>query len=486
MLQSKATEKKELKKKSENISDWYTNVILRSELADYGPAKGTMVIRPYGYAIWENLQKELDSEIKKSGAKNAYFPLFIPRSLFKKEKEHIEGFAPETAVVTIGGGEKLSDPLIVRPTSEMIMYELYSKWIKSWKDLPMVINQWNNVVRWEKRTYLFLRTTEFLWQEGHGAHATYEENWERVMWGINTYAKIYRDIFAIAGIVGRKSESEKFAGGNATLTYEMLMPDGKALQGCTSHDLGQNFSKVLDIKFQDKDGKSKYVWQNSWGFATRSIGGLILVHGNDQGLVLPPKAAPIRAVIIPVFGKNDEKILSYCNKVKAELEKTPSEFPGSIEVWDDLDKSYGWKINEAEIKGIPVRISIGGRELADKTLTLNSRINLVTKLTRLKDSAEKLEDLLKEIQKEMLIKSEKFLEDNIREAKNYEEFKKIMSTTRGFIKAHWCEDESCEKKIKEETKASTRCLPLDAKEEAGKCIYCGKEAKHIWIFAQAY
>ncbi|MEK7188256.1 MAG: aminoacyl--tRNA ligase-related protein, partial [Patescibacteria group bacterium] len=293
MNKENSFKKKLLTKKSKDISRWYTEVIQLAKLADYGPARGTMVIRPYGYAIWENLQRELDKEIKLSGAKNAYFPMFIPNSLFKKEKEHIEGFAPEIAVVTIGGGEKLSDPLIVRPTSEMVMYDLYAKWINSWRDLPLVINQWNNIVRWEKRTYLFLRTSEFLWQEGHGAHATQEESWSRVLWGIETYAKIYKDVFAIAGLVGKKSESEKFAGGVVTLTYEMLMPDGKVLQGCTSHDLGQNFSKVLDIKFQDEKGINQYVWQNSWGFSTRSIGALILTQGDDSGLVLPSKLAPI-------------------------------------------------------------------------------------------------------------------------------------------------------------------------------------------------
>ena len=480
-------DKKGLKKKSESISDWYTDVTLKAELADYGPARGTMVIRPYGYGIWENVQSALDKEIKSSGVKNAYFPMFIPNSLFAKEKEHVEGFAPETAVVTIGGGEELADPLIVRPTSEMIMYAMYSKWIHSWRDLPMVINQWNNVVRWEKRTYLFLRTSEFLWQEGHGAYATKEDNWDRVLWGINTYAKIYREVFAIDGIVGRKSESEKFAGADSTLTYEMLMPGGKALQGCTSHDLGQNFSKSLGITFQSKEGKNEFVWQDSWGFSTRSMGALILAHGDDNGLVLPPKLAPIKAVIIPVLGKKDDDILKYCQKVREELMLGDSEYPGSVEVYDDLDKSFGWRVNDAEIRGIPVRITVGTREMYDKTITVNNRLGSTkNKLFKLSTAAEDVEKMLMEIQAAIFESSKKFLADNTHDAGSYEEFKKIMKGERGMIRAFWCECEKCEEKIKAETKATTRCKPLDAKEEKGKCVYCGKEASYRWYFAIAY
>ena len=479
--------KKDLKKKSESISDWYTDITLKAELADYGPARGTMVIRPYGYGIWENVQRALDAEIKASGVKNAYFPMFIPNSLFAKEKEHVEGFAPETAVVTIGGGEELADPLIVRPTSEMIMYAMYAKWIHSWRDLPMVINQWNNVVRWEKRTYLFLRTSEFLWQEGHGAYATKEENWDRVLWGINTYAKIYREVFAIDGIVGRKSESEKFAGADATLTYETLMPGGKALQGCTSHDLAQNFSKSLGITFQSKEGKNEFVWQDSWGFTTRSLGALILVHGDDNGLVLPPKLAPVKAVIIPVLGKKDDDILKYCQKVREEIMNSKSDFPGSVEISDDAEKSFGWRVNDAEIRGIPVRITVGTREMYDKTITVNNRLGSTkNKLFKLSTAAGDIEEMLKEVQAAMFENSKKFLEDNTRDADSYEEFKKIMKSNRGMIRAFWCEDAGCEEKIKEETKATTRCKPLDAKEEKGKCIYCGKEASYRWYFALSY
>lgn len=479
--------KKHLTKKSQNVSQWYLDVIDQAELADYGPAKGTMIIRPYGYAIWENIQKALDQEIKLSGATNAYFPLFIPSSLFNKEKEHVEGFAPETAVVTIGGGEKLVDPLIVRPTSEMIMYEAYARWISSWRDLPMVINQWNNVVRWEKRTYPFLRTSEFLWQEGHGAYATKEENWQRVLWGIETYAQIYREFFAIEGVVGRKSESEKFAGADVTLAFESIMPDGKVLQSCTSHDLGRNFSQALGITFQDKEGKNQYVWQNSWGFTTRSIGSLVLVHGDDNGLILPPKLAPIKLVIIPVLGKKDEEVLRYCQKIKAKLEDIVSEYPGKVEIYADSEKSFGWKINEAEIKGIPVRLEVGTREIEEKTVTLCFRLpGMEKKLVRFEDLPEKLEGILKQIQDKMLGNSRSFLEENTYRAKTYDEFKKIMKSTRGFIKAFWCEDPKCEASIKNETKATTRLKELNAKKQNAKCIYCGKKAEFEWYFAQAY
>ncbi len=479
-------EKKDLKKKSENISDWYNDLVLKSELADYGPVKGTMIIRPYGYAIWENAQKILDGMFKSDGVQNAYFPLFIPYSLLEKEKEHVKGFAPELALVTVAGGEKLAEPLAIRPTSETIMYEMYSKWINSWRDLPLKINQWNNVVRWEKRTYLFLRTSEFLWQEGHCAHATHQESLDMTLKALNWYKTTYEDYYAMATVVGTKSESEKFAGAEKTFTVESLMPDGKALQACTSHDLGQNFSKPQDISFQDKDGKKEFVWQNSWGFSTRSIGGLILTHGDDNGLIVPPKLAPIKAVIIPILGKNDEHVLGYCDKLKKQIEKVPSEFPGKIEVWDESTETYGRKINKAELKGIPVKITIGNNELSDKSVSMNPRLDLGPIMAKFLDSSEKVESLLKEIQNTLYSNSKKFLEENTHEVSSYDEFKEVMNTTRGFIKAFWCEDPDCEKKIKEETKASTRCLPLNSKEQKGECVYCKKPAKHVWYFAQAY
>lgn len=476
-----------LPKKSDDISKWYLSLIDLAKLADYGPAKGTMIIRPYGYSIWENIQKAIDNEIKKDGIPNAYFPLFIPNSLFAKEKEHVAGFAPETAVVTHGGGEELKDPLIVRPTSEMIMYEAYARWISSWRDLPMIMNQWNNVVRWEKRTYPFLRTSEFLWQEGHGAHATFDENYARAKWGIEMYASIYRDFLAVDGIMGTKSESEKFAGADTTFTFESIMPDGKALQSCTSHDLGQNFSKTLGITFQDKDGKSEHVWQNSWGFSTRSVGGMILVHGDDNGLKLPPKIAPIKVVIIPILGKKDEEVLKYCEKIKSQIKESASEFSGNVQINADTEKSFGWRINDAEVQGIPLRIEVGLREVEEKTVTMSFRMpEMQKKLVRFEDIATSVEENLKTVQSEMYKASQASLKAMTHNVDNYDEFKDVMKTTRGFIKAFWCEDKNCETKIKDETKASTRCKPFDAVEENGKCVYCGKDAKYKWYFAQAY
>lgn len=486
--------KKDITKKSENISEWYNDVILRAELADYGPVKGTMVIRPYGYALWERVQEIFNKMIKKDGVQNAYFPLFIPKSLLDKEKEHVEGFAPELAIVTIGGGEELKDPLVVRPTSETIMYTMYADWIQSWRDLPMKINQWNNVVRWEKRTYLFLRTTEFLWQEGHTAHETESEAIDMAKTALEWYRQIYEDYYAIPVYLGIKSETEKFAGAKTTYTVEALMPDGKALQGATSHNLGQNFSKVFDITFQNREGKNDLVWQTSWGLSTRSLGGLFLTHGDNDGLVLPPMVAPIKVVIVPILGKEtDEKTIALCKEVKEKIEAISSKFKGDVEIWDKDTKTTGWKMNEAELKGIPIVISIGPKEVEDQKVVVNTRIssdrrndNTVKQYISVNEVSIKVEEMLESLQKALFDTAKEFLEENTHIIDAYEEFKEIMSTKRGFLKAFWCEDAACEKKIKEETKASTRCLPLDSKEENGVCIKCGKPAKHRWLFAQAY
>ncbi len=472
--------KKGVVKKSVNISEWYNDVVLRAELADYAPVKGCMVIRPYGYALWESIQSFLDKLIKEKGVQNAYFPIFIPEKFLEKEKEHVEGFSPHLAVVTIAGGEKLKERLVVRPTSETVMYDMYKKWTQSWRDLPILINQWNNIVRWEKRTYLFLRTSEFLWQEGHCAHLTPEENMETVLWALRAYEKTYNDLLAMYGIPGVKSNSEKFAGGDKTYSFEMLMPDGKALQSCTSHDLGQNFAKAFDWTVLDKTGQKIYPWQNSWGFSTRSIGGLILAHGDDQGIVLPPNIAPIQAVIIPIRLTAD--ILNYCTKLKNDLENDGIR----VKVDDRDTKTVGWKFNEWELKGVPLRIEIGEKEVESEELTIYRRDR--NSEFRIQNSELKLEikNLLEEIQKTLFEKMKKFTLENTHSVDSYDEFKKIMETTRGFIKAMWCEDPDCEKKIKEETKATTRVLPLDSKEENGICIYCNKPAKNRWLFAQAY
>ncbi|HET9947226.1 MAG TPA: proline--tRNA ligase [Patescibacteria group bacterium] len=482
-------DKKDITKKSENISEWYNDVVQKAQLADYGPVKGTMIIRPYGYALWENVQKVLDSMFKEYGVQNAYFPLFIPMSFLKREKEHVEGFSPELAVVTIGGGEELSEPVVVRPTSETIMYETYAKWVQSWRDLPLLINQWNNVVRWEKRTYLFLRTSEFLWQEGHTAHATEEEAVAMQTKALEWYKKTYEEYYAMPVITGSKSAKEKFAGAKTTYTVEALMPDGKALQACTSHNLGQNFSKAFNISFQNKEGKNDFVWQTSWGFSTRSLGGLFLTHGDDQGLVLPPKLAPIKVAIIPVLGKEDKKVLSYASQIKSAISDVSSVFEGKVLLMDEDWKTMGWKQQEAELQGIPLRIIVGGKEVDNKTVTIKSRIAVDGQNqfeTTPMSVAEKTEYLLSELQKQLYKNAQKFLDENTHVVNSYEEFKKIMDSTRGFIKALWCEDEACEVKIKEETKATTRCLPFDSKKENGVCIYCGKPAHNRWVFAQAY
>lgn len=472
--------KRDLPKKSENLSDWYNKIVLQAELADYGPVKGTMIYRPYGYAIWELVQQEMDRRIKDRGVSNAYFPLFIPESLLKKEEAHVEGFSPELAIVTMAGGEELSEKLVVRPTSETIMYEAYSRWIHSWRDLPMMINQWNNVVRWEKRTYLFLRTSEFLWQEGHTAHATHEEATDMVNWAMNMYAEIYRDLFALPGYVGKKSESEKFAGADMTLTYETLMPEGRALQSCTSHDLGQNFSKTFDINFLDKTGTSQNVWQTSWGLSTRSIGGLIMAHGDDGGLRLPPRIAPIQAIILPV--KDDPAFLQLAGEVAEMLRLAGVR----VRVDDGDNETMGSKINTWELKGVPVRLEIGAREVAEKKVTAVRRDNGEKSIMSVLGIAEKVQALFDDVQASLYRDAQEFLQQRTTAVENYDEFKNQLATTRGFISAWWCERVKCETKIKEETKATTRCLPRDDKMGSGSCVYCGQSAVNRWLFGQSY
>ncbi len=466
--------------RSQDLSDWYLSVVEQAKLADYGPVKGTMIILPYGYAIWENIVAFMDRLIKEKGVQNAYFPLFIPESFLKKEASHVEGFAPECAYVTIGGGQELTERLVVRPTSETIMYHTYAKLISSHRDLPLVLNQWNNVVRWEKRTFPFLRTSEFLWQEGHGAHATQEENYAMVEWGIHLYETTFKDLLAVPGIVGKKSESEKFAGAVTTLTYEALMPSGKSLQSCTSHDLGQNFSKTFDIKFQDKDGQSQYVWQNSWGFSTRSVGAMVLAHGDDKGLVLPPRVAPTQVIILVV--RPTDELVSQAQNIASELKKA------GLRVQLDADdtKSLGYRINEAEIKGIPLRLELGQRELDANQLTLVKR-NTGEKLQISKeDLILKIPKLLDTIHNEMYQKAKTYQDNNIRPAKTYDEFKTILETHRGFIKVFWNQNKDIEAKIKAECKCVSRCMPLDQTEEAGVDFITGQPSSTQWIFAPAY
>lgn len=478
-----ADQVKSITKKSENISDWYQDVIFQAKLAEHGPSKGSMIIRPYGFSIWESIQRNLDIKIKDLGAENAYFPLLIPLSFLEKEKSHVEGFSPELAIVTHGGGEKLQEPLVVRPTSETIMYDAFSRWIHSFRDLPLKINQWNNVVRWEKRPNLFLRTTEFLWQEGHTAHQTKEQAEEMTRQALGEYINLYQEDLSLFGYAGKKSESEKFAGADETLTYEILMPDGKVIQGCTSHNLGQNFSKVFKVQFQDENGNEEFVHQTSWGFTTRSIGALILAHGDDNGLILPPQIAPIQVIIIPIAPKNMDrsKIEEMSDKVMRMLMEK------NVKVRIDMsDNTPGWKFNEYELKGVPIRIEIGNNEAESGNIKLVRRDNKQIFSVPIAELGSKVNEILLEMQSDLFEKSKEMTLENTRSVDTYDQFKEIMETKRGFIKAFWCESEACEKKIKEETKATTRCLPFDSVEEKGDCVYCGQESKNRWLFAQSY
>jgi len=462
-----------------SLSEWFNDVVLKAELADYAPVKGCMIIRPYGYALWESIQQFMDKLIKERGVKNAYFPLFIPMHFLEKEKEHVAGFAPELAVVTVGGGEELAEKLAVRPTSETIMYEMYKKWTSSWRDLPILVNQWCNIVRWEKRTYLFLRTSEFLWQEGHCAHATHEENMDTVMWALNMYEQTYNEHLAIYGIKGRKSNSEKFAGAGDTYTFESLMPNGKSLQSCTSHDLGQNFSKSFDWTVQGKTGEKIYPHQNSWGFSTRSIGGLIMAHGDANGLILPPNVAPTQVVIVPIpaHEKAAAKAQEICQQLKTNFR---------VEVDEREGESAGFKFNKWELKGVPLRIEIGDRDVDSGTVIICRRDTGEKQNIPFVKINEAVSSLAQEIQSSLLQKHKKFTEDHTFKVDSYEEFKKVMETSRGFISAHWCESAECEAKIKTETRATTRCLPLDAPEESGNCVGCGKPSNHRWLFGLSY
>ncbi len=457
---------------------WYTRLIQLADLADYGPVKGTMIIKPYGYAIWENIQREMDVLIKQKGIGNCYFPLFIPMSFLEKEASHVEGFAPELAVVTHGGGQKLEESLAVRPTSETIMYSSFANWIQSWRDLPLQINQWCNVVRWEKRTLPFLRTSEFLWQEGHTAHATHEEAVAMQKWAMDMYSEVYRNAFALDGYVGQKSTSERFAGANDTLTYEMLMPSGKALQSCTSHDLSQNFSKTFDIKYQANDGSEQFVWQTSWGLSTRSIGGLIMAHGDDNGLVLPPKLAPIQVVIVPI--KTDADIIEYAKKLTGLLTESGvrAEFDGRD------DERFGYKLNKWEIKGVPLIIKLGGKEVEDGSATIRRRDNFAEINCPNEILQSTVTGLLDQIQNDLLNKSQAINQTGTKQASNYDEMKQVLKEHKGFVKVFWNDNPEIEAKIKQETKAVSRCKI--GSEKGGKDFYTGEPASDIWLFAQSY
>ncbi len=470
-----------LAKKSRNMSRWYTEVIRLAKLADYAPIKGCMVIMPYGFALWENIRDDLDRRIKETGHANAYFPLLIPESFLAKEAEHVKGFAPEVAWVTQGGNNKLEERLAIRPTSEAIICYMYSKWIRSWRDLPVKINQWANILRWEMVTRLFLRTTEFLWQEGHTAHATEEEAEEEARRMLEVYRDFMQNVLAMPVIVGRKSESEKFAGAQRTYTLEALMSDGKALQTGTSHNLGQHFSKAFDIKFLDRDGKEKYVWQSSWGVSTRLIGGIVMMHGDDGGLMLPPRIAPTQIVIVPIWNEQTQSL------VRARAERIADHLKKKFRVEADLRDEYrpGWKFNEHEMRGVPIRLEIGPKDIENKQAILVRR-DRPGKFPVPESKLEvEVEEILAHIQKEIYERALKFRNKNTHNAKNLSELKEIIDTKRGFVVSFWCGDTEHEAKVKEETKATIRCIPFEEEQEKGKCLICGKPGMKVY-FAQAY
>jgi prolyl-tRNA synthetase len=486
-----------LTNREENYSQWYNDLVIKADLAENSAVRGCMVIKPYGYAIWEKIQAELDRLFKETGHVNAYFPLFIPKSFFSKEAAHVEGFAKECAVVThyrlkndgkggimVDPEAKLEEELVIRPTSETIIWNSYKNWIHSYRDLPILINQWANVVRWEMRTRLFLRTAEFLWQEGHTAHATREEAVEETERMINVYAGFAENSMALPVIKGYKSENERFAGALDTYAIEALMQDGKALQAGTSHFLGQNFAKAFDVQFTDKTGKLDYVWATSWGVSTRLMGAIIMGHADNNGLVLPPKLAPLQVVIIPIYKKAEQlsSLSELALKLKKELESK-----GITVKYDDKDTNKpGWKFAEYELKGVPVRIAIGPRDLENQTVEIARRDTLAKETIPVASVSEFVPKLLDDIQKNIYAKALKFREENTFFVDTWDDFKRILDDTGGFIMAHWDGTTETEEKIKEETKATIRCIPFDSKEEEGKCIYSGKPSKRRVLFARSY
>lgn len=489
---------KEITSRETDYSQWYNDIVLKAGLADYSAVRGCMVIKPYGFALWENMRDQLDKMFKETGHQNAYFPLFIPKSFLSKEAAHVEGFAKECAVVThyrlkndeAGKGivvdpeAKLEEELIIRPTSETIIWNTYKTWIQSYRDLPVLVNQWANVVRWEMRTRLFLRTTEFLWQEGHTAHATAQEAIDETVQMLNVYAAFAEEWMALPVIKGVKSESERFAGAVDTYCIEALMQDGKALQAGTSHFLGQNFAKAFDVKFSDKQNKLDYVWATSWGVSTRLIGALVMAHSDDDGLILPPKIAPLQVVIVPVYKDEtqkkmiDEKVKIFMNDFKSLGIK--------VKYDDDDSNRPGWKFAEYEMKGVPVRIAIGTRDLQNNTVEVARRDTKEKKFFSMDGLANTIVQLLHDIQENIYNKAKIFRESNIHKVDDWSEFEKTLDTKGGFISAHWDGTAATEEKIKELTKATIRCIPLNNPQEEGKCILTGKPSKERVLFARAY
>lgn len=488
---------KGLTSRKEDYSQWYNELVTKADLAEHSAVRGCMVIKPYGYSIWENMQADLDKRFKETGHSNAYFPLFIPKSFFSKEASHVEGFAKECAVVThyrlkndehgnvvVDEDAKLEEELIVRPTSETIIWNTYRGWIQSYRDLPILVNQWANVVRWEMRTRLFLRTTEFLWQEGHTAHATAQEAIEETERMLDVYADFAENVMAVPVIRGKKTETERFAGALDTYCIEALMQDGKALQAGTSHFLGQNFAKAFDVKFTNKEGKLDHVWASSWGVSTRLIGALIMAHSDDAGLILPPKLAPIQVVIVPIYRSDEEfeKISDVANELAAKLKAR------NISVKYDNRDTYrpGFKFADYELKGVPIRLAIGGRDLENGTIEIARRDTREKQTISRENLDEHIEKLLEEIQLSIYNKALNFRNENIREVNSYDEFKQVLDQKGGFLSAHWDGTVETEKQIKDETKATIRCIPLENKQEDGVCIVTGKPSTQRVLFARAY
>lgn len=472
-----------LTSQKENFSEWYNQVVLRADLADYAPVRGCMVVKPYGWALWENIKADLDRRFKETGHVNAAFPLLIPMSFFEKEKSHVEGFSPELAVVTHGGGQELEEPLAIRPTSETIIGYMYAKWIKSYRDLPVKINQWCNVLRWEMRTRMFLRTMEFYWQEGHTAHATAEEAEEEAITMLNVYADFAREMAGVPVLKGIKSESEKFPGAVNTYSIEAMMGDTKALQAGTSHNLGQNFAKAFDIKYLDKNNTLQHCWTTSFGLSTRFIGAIIMTHGDDNGLVLPPRIAPYRIVIVPIFKNEDErvKVMECVDKVMQQLK----DFRVTLD--DRTEVTPGFKYHEWELRGVPLRLEIGPKDV-EKNSVMAARRDIPGKpgksFLSQDNLAAQVQDLLDTIQNALLSKAEKFRDDNIHEANSYDELKQIVEN--GWAEAWWCGDPACEAKIKEDTKATSRCMNFEHQHGHGKCVVCGKDSDKKIYFSKAY
>ncbi|HEY3115741.1 MAG TPA: proline--tRNA ligase [Chloroflexota bacterium] len=472
----------EIADQSDDYSRWYTDVVLKAELADYSPVRGCMVIRPYGYALWENMREALDARFKATGHVNAYFPLLIPESLLKREAEHVAGFSPEVAWITEAGDDELDERLAVRPTSEVLMLTMYSKWVQSWRDLPILINQWANVVRWEKRTHLFLRTTEFLWQEGHTVHRTEEEAMEEVLRMLEVYRDFVETELAIPVITGRKSDAEKFAGAEATFTIEAMMGDARALQGGTSHAFGQRFARAFDIDFLDQDGERKLAWTTSWGASTRLIGAVIMTHGDSDGLILPPRVAPFQVVIVPIFRKDEERV-----QVEAMVADVQKRLTGEFRVHVDWsDHTPGWKFNEWELRGAPVRLEIGPRDVAQGQVVAVRRDSRQKETMPLANLAPRLSELMVSIQQSLFARALEFRAAHTHRVQTVDEVAEQMERERGFFWAPWCGNAACEDEVKARTGATLRCIPLAGGDEPGLCLVCKSDAPQTAVFARAY